>query len=194
MRLDTNSIHIYSRGILLWEERKDAHSPHRTPRGLRRTVPLPAAVPGGRGRVRALPSRSMHSLVLSQRSETPPHKLSSDIQELVRSWARISTGACWGQSRPVVVWLGPGHPPKRRPLKATLHVLPRQRYGANLDKGPNVEGPGAAACRVPQTGQCCPPFSSVSSRQALPEARVHLRKCLSLAGLDMTLQHRLGRT
>lgn len=30
MRLDTNSIHIYSRGILLWEERNDAHSPHRT--------------------------------------------------------------------------------------------------------------------------------------------------------------------
>lgn len=65
--------------------------------------------------------------------------------------------------------------------KDQVLILTRPKMG----KGQSCE-----PCRIPQTEQFSPPFSS---RQALPEARVHLRKCLSLAGLDMTIKHRQGR-
>lgn len=84
----------------------------------------------------------MHSLVLSQCSEIP-HKLSSDIQELLRSWATICTGASSCQYRTIewYIFACPGfsqYTLKRSLLlKAALHVLPRQnRPGTNLNRGP----------------------------------------------------------
>lgn len=47
------SIHIYSTGILLWEERNEAHSPHTQHLSLGPGPPPPR--PGGQGRVWASP-------------------------------------------------------------------------------------------------------------------------------------------
>lgn len=62
--------------------------------------------------------------------------------------------------------------------------------GMVLTKAKDGKGQSCEPCGIPQAEQFSP---ADSSRQALPEASVHLRKCLSLAGLDMTVKHRQGR-
>lgn len=131
----------------------------------------------------------MHSLVLSQCSEIP-HKLSSDIQELLRSWATICTGASSCAN------IGPfsgtflqvrfsQYTLKRSMiLKAALHVLPRQnRPSTNLNRGKNEKGPSIEPCGTPSASreQFPPPPSSVSSRQDLPRSQCSLEK-MSLVG------------
>lgn len=136
----------------------------------------------------------MHSLVLSQCSEIP-HKLSSDIQELLRSWATICTGASSCQYRTIewYIFACPGfsqYTLKRNLLlKAALRVLPRQnRQSTNLNRGPlqkpwkrakhwTLWDPWANTEQLPPP----PPPSSVSSRQDLPRSQCSLEK-MSLVG------------
>lgn len=71
-------------------KRNDAHS---VCLPLKSKVFVPPFIKQGRKELdlKGLPLRSMHSLVLSQGSDL--HKLSSDIQELLRSRAAMCTGA-----------------------------------------------------------------------------------------------------
>lgn len=134
----------------------------------------------------------MHSLVLSQGSEIP-HKLSSDIQELLCSWATICTGASScaniGPFSGTFLQVRFSQYTRKRSLilKAALHVLPRQnRPSTNLNRGPfkkNEKGPSIEPCGTPhraQNNSPCPP-SSVSSRQDLPRSQCSLEK-MSLVG------------
>lgn len=144
----------------------------------------------------------MHSLVLSQCSEIP-HKLSSDIQELLRSWATICTGASScaniGPFCGTFLQVRFSQYTLKRSLifKAELHVLPRQnRPCTNLNRGKNEEGPSIDPQWHPsQSTEQFPPPPLHQSHQGkiFQEASVHLRKCLSLAGLDMTTKRRRGR-
>lgn len=146
----------------------------------------------------------MHSLVLSQCSEIP-HKLSSDIQELLRSWATICTGASsCANMGPLSgtflqVYFSQYTLKRSLILKAALHVLPRQnRPSINLNRGPlkkGEKGPSIEPCGTPQQAQNNSPQLPHQSHQGkiFQEASVHLRKCLSLAGLDMTIKRRRGR-
>lgn len=137
----------------------------------------------------------MHSLVLSQCSEIP-HKLSSDIQELLRSWATICTGAssCQYWTIEWYIFACPGlsqYTLKRSLLlKAALHVLPRQnRPRTNLNRGPfknHEKDPNIEPCGTPERTQKkipppTQPPSSVSSRQDLPRSQCSLEK-MSLVG------------
>lgn len=87
---------------------------------------------------------------------------------------------------------------KRRLLfkKATLLVLPRQsRSNPNLNRGKNEKRPSTEPCGTPHKAQNNSPRPLHQSHQGkiFQEASVHLRKCLSLAGLDMTIKRRRGR-
>lgn len=149
----------------------------------------------------------MHSLVLSQCSEIP-HKLSSDIQELLRSWATICTGAssCQYWTIEWYIFACPGlsqYTLKRSLLlKAALHVLPRQnRPRTNLNRGPfknHEKDPNIEPCGTPERTQKKShpppnPLHQYHQGKIFQEASVHLRKCLLLAGLDMTIKRRRGR-
>lgn len=142
----------------------------------------------------------MHSLVLSQCSEIP-HKLSSDIQELLCSWATICTGASSCQYRTIqsIFFCRSVFSQYIRKkgliFKAALHVLPGQnRPSTNLNRGKNEKGPTIEPCGTLRA-QNNPQHPLQSHRgKIFQEASVHLRKCLSLAGLDMTLKRRRGRS
>lgn len=133
----------------------------------------------------------MHSLVLSQCSEIP-HKLSSDIQELLRSWATICTGAssCANigpfSGTFLQVLLSQYTLIRSLIIKAALHVLPRpNRPSTNLSGVPkkeNEQGPSIEPCGTPQRAQYDPPTpASVSSRQDFPRSQCSLEK-MSLVG------------
>lgn len=135
----------------------------------------------------------MHSLVLSQCSEIP-HKLSSDIQELLRSSATICTGAssCQYRTSEWSIFVIPGfsqYTLKRSSIfKAALHVLPRQnRPSTNLKRDPfekkktkpkqvpllNPVGRRSKQNRMPPTS-----LHQFHRGKIFQEASVHLRKCL----------------
>ena len=138
----------------------------------------------------------MHSLVLSQCSEIP-HKLSSDIQELLCSWATICTGtSSFANIGPLTGTFLQVHFSQytlKRSLifKAALHVLPRQnRPGSNLNRGPlrkkkkkKKERPNHWTQWDPSASTEQFPIhpSSVSSRQDLPRSQCSLEK-MSLVG------------
>lgn len=88
---------------------------------------LPVCLQREKIQIQVLPLRSMHSLVLSQCSEIP-YKLSSDIQELLCSWATLCTGVCacanTGSFFPQVRF-SQYTSEESLTIKATLHVLPR---------------------------------------------------------------------
>lgn len=84
-------------------------------------------------------------------------------------------------------------------FKAALHVLPRQNQpNTNLNRGKNENSPSIEPCGTPPPAQSTkqlplPPFRQSHQGKIFQEASVHLRKCLSLAGLDMTIKRRRGR-
>lgn len=146
----------------------------------------------------------MHSLVLSQCSEIP-HKLSSDIQELLRSWATICTGAssCANKGPFGYIFAGqffPVHSPKRPDIKRPHCTSCQDQIDRVLNwQGPrqkkHEKGPSIEPCGTPSasTGQFPLPPHQSHQGKIFQEASVHLRKCLSLAGLDMTIKRRRGR-
>lgn len=91
---------------------------------------------------------------------------------------------------------------------ATLHVLPRpNRPTTNLTGGlplPKKKRKKKKKEKAQTLNSAGPPSASLRNNSSHPfhqshqgkisqEASVHLRKCLSLAGLDMTIKHRRGR-
>lgn len=131
----------------------------------------------------------MHSLVLSQGSEIP-HKLSSDIQELLCSWATICTGASSCQYR-TILWYTlagpffPVHSHKKLDIKRPHCTSCQDQIDQVLIwQGPfkNEESPRIEPCGTPQRAHSISPTPSwVSSRQDLPRSQCSLEK-MSLVG------------
>lgn len=168
-------------GILLWEERNDAHSNCLYMKT--KNTSTPYFLTKG--------ENTNWGLTITEYAFTSPfpmqipHILSSDIQELLCRWATLSTGV---SSSANLGSLGRTFFPgpisqytskESLTIKATLHVLPRPNWQRYFHRSHLMPRHWTLRCYVlsEQNHQSCP--NQCYQGKIFQEASIHLRKCLS---------------